>query len=228
MGLWHVFYADWQMECCGTPFSLGDEVSWPLLFQPADDLLGGGRHDRLTEIAGPVEDVPGDGGAVRVLRAESGLVVALHTYPVEVLAEEELGDVVAGDRLRLTGLLTAEFHGDPGLPETRGRVRAIQVLRQGLAEAAPGSRTGEPGAGERSLRSVRECPKWFAEADKGVLVTLEVPGTDSWLSHAVREARGLPHDGTTPGTEVTGLPPAAPADLLETLSTVPRPGGGAG
>ncbi|MFI6013915.1 DUF6578 domain-containing protein [Streptomyces sp. NPDC051243] len=222
MGLWHVFYADWQMGCCGTPFKVGDEVSWPLLFSSSDDFLGGGWHDQLTKVVGPVEDIPGDDGAVRVLRDENGLVVALHGHPVGVLAEEELGDVRPGDVLRLVGLLTAEFHGDPDLPETRGRVRAIQVLRQGFSEVAPGALTREPVAGDRSLRSVWECPKWFADADAGAIVTLEVPGTDSWLSHAVREARGLPH--TAPGTEVTGLPPAALAELLTTLSTVPEPG----
>ncbi|MGW6909827.1 DUF6578 domain-containing protein [Streptomyces sp. NPDC054940] len=221
MGLWHVFYADWQMGCCGTPFKVGDEVSWPLLLSDADGELGGGWHDQLTRIAGAVEDLPGDEGAVRVLREESGLVVALHEDPVDVVAEGELGEVRPGDRLRHVGLLTAEFHGDPDLPETQGRVRAIQVLRQGWAETAPGSHTREPVAGERSLRSAWECPKWFADGDAGVIVTLEVPGTDSWLSHAVREARGIPH--TTPGRDVTGLPPAALAELLETLSTVREP-----
>ncbi|MDF3148227.1 MULTISPECIES: DUF6578 domain-containing protein [unclassified Streptomyces] len=219
MGLWHVFYADWQMECCGKPFKVGDEVSWPLLLQSSDDALGGGWHDQLTKVTGPVEE-----GTVRVLREESGLVVALHRHPVDMVAKEDLGGVRPGDRLRVVGLLTAEFHGDPHLPETRGRVRAIQVLRQGYAEMAPGSLTREPVPGDRSLRSVWKCPKWFADADAGVLVTLEVPGTDSWLSHAVREARGLPHEGTAPGAEVTGLAPAALAELLQTLSTVPKRG----
>ncbi|MFI2435699.1 DUF6578 domain-containing protein [Streptomyces sp. NPDC018693] len=45
MGLRQVFYADWQMECCGTPFSVGDEVSWPLRVAAADDVLGGGWPD---------------------------------------------------------------------------------------------------------------------------------------------------------------------------------------
>ena len=48
MGLWHVFYEDWQMECCGTPFSVGDEVSWALLLVTGGDMLGGGWHDQLT------------------------------------------------------------------------------------------------------------------------------------------------------------------------------------
>ncbi|MER6533288.1 DUF6578 domain-containing protein [Streptomyces sp. 900105755] len=31
MPLLKVFYEDWQMECCGTPFSVGDEVAWKLV-----------------------------------------------------------------------------------------------------------------------------------------------------------------------------------------------------
>ncbi|MFE0253329.1 DUF6578 domain-containing protein [Streptomyces sp. NPDC059010] len=135
MGIRQVFYESWQMECCGTPFQVGDEVSWPLLLRDADDVCGGGWPDRLTGIAGRTAGRP--------------------------------------------GLHTAEFHGDPKLPETRGRVHAIQVVTQGYAEMAPGALTRVPIPGERSLRSVRECPKWFADADAGVLVTLEVPGPDS-------------------------------------------------
>ena len=26
-----VFYAVWQMQCCGTPFSIGDKVEWTVL-----------------------------------------------------------------------------------------------------------------------------------------------------------------------------------------------------
>ncbi len=59
--------------------------------------------------------------------------------------------------------------------------------------------------------------------ESGVVVTLEVPGTDSWLSHALREARGIPHQGAGPGTETEGLPAAELAGLLEKLSTVTAP-----
>ncbi|WP_323178079.1 DUF6578 domain-containing protein [Streptomyces sp. NBC_00847] len=50
MGLWHMFYAGWQMECCRTPFQPGDEVSWPLLLSDAPEVLGGDWHDQLTRI----------------------------------------------------------------------------------------------------------------------------------------------------------------------------------
>ncbi|MET8471047.1 DUF6578 domain-containing protein [Streptomyces sp. NPDC006422] len=37
MTMWNVWYDDWQMECCGTPFSVGDEVAWPLRPQNGED-----------------------------------------------------------------------------------------------------------------------------------------------------------------------------------------------
>ncbi|MGW1749956.1 DUF6578 domain-containing protein [Streptomyces sp. NPDC002092] len=52
MGLRHVFYESWQMECCGTPFSVGEKVSWPLRFVDADEVLGGGWHEEFPEIMG--------------------------------------------------------------------------------------------------------------------------------------------------------------------------------
>jgi len=220
MGLWRVFYADWQMECCGTPFAVGDEVSWPLLLSAADDLLGGGWHDQLTKVTGPVEEVRDGDGSVRVVREETGLTVAL-------------GEMGAGDQIQAVGLLGVERHGG-SWPEVTGRVRAVQVLSQGHAESAPGSRSWEPVPGERWLRSVERCPKWFDDGDvrvgadgrgrrrdeEGVVVTLEVAGTDSRLSYAVREARGMPHEGAVPGTETAGLSAEGVGALLEGLSTV--------
>ncbi|MFF4689035.1 DUF6578 domain-containing protein [Streptomyces sp. NPDC001307] len=36
-----VFYEDWQMECCGTPFAVGDEVSWKLVAYDAEAVREG-------------------------------------------------------------------------------------------------------------------------------------------------------------------------------------------
>ncbi|MFF4499467.1 DUF6578 domain-containing protein [Streptomyces sp. NPDC001401] len=187
MGLWHVYYAGWQMECCGTPFSVGDEVSWQLLFTDADGMLGGGWHEELSKVVGPVGDLPeGDDedGSVRVLREETGLTVAL--------GGESGADVGPGDRVRLVGLLSVEAHGDEW-PEVSGRVRAVRVVSQEYAEMPPGSRSWEPvrGTGARRFRSVDECPKWFADGERGekgrrfmeagVVVTLEVAEGDPEL-----------------------------------------------
>ncbi|MGW0596798.1 DUF6578 domain-containing protein [Streptomyces sp. NPDC002776] len=181
MGIWHVFYADWQMECCGTPFSVGDEVSWPLLLNDSGDLLDGDWDDELAKVVGEVADVEG----IRVLREETGLTVALHEDPVDVMPPESLGEDRPGDWVRLVGLLTVERHGGEW-PEARGRVRALRVVSQEYAETDPGSRTWHPVPGTRSLRPVKTCPKWFTDPDPptpgrgrretGALVTLEIPG----------------------------------------------------
>ncbi|KUO23072.1 DUF6578 domain-containing protein [Streptomyces dysideae] len=232
MGLWHVFYEDWQMECCGTPFSVGDEVSWPMMIVDADAVLGGGWHDQLTKVVGVVEDWDG----VRIVRDKTGLMVALGGRD-EDDDEGEADGPRLGDPIRRVGLLSVETHGAEW-PEVAGRVRAVQVLTQGYAEGT--SAAWEPVPGERWLRAVDECPKWFADKaagkggdgrprrrrDAGVVVALEVPGTDSWLSYAVREASGIPHEGAAPGAETEGLPEDALAALLETLSTVRGPGDG--
>ncbi|MFE6408307.1 DUF6578 domain-containing protein [Streptomyces sp. NPDC057837] len=175
MGLWHVIYEDWQMECCGTPFAVGDEVSRPLLFEGPDSVFGGGRHDRLTEVGGPVEEV----GGVRVVRAGPGLTVALSTG----LGDDDARLPERGSLFRAAGLLSVERHG-ARWPEVRGRVREVQVLSQAYRETAPGSRTWQPVAGERRLRTVERCPEWFAEEEtdrgrqwkeSGVLAALDVP-----------------------------------------------------
>ncbi|MFF7734979.1 DUF6578 domain-containing protein [Streptomyces sp. NPDC007984] len=228
MGLWHVFYEDWQMECCGTPFSVGDEVSWPLLLLDADTVLGGGWRDQLTEVAGPVTDL----GGVRLVREATGLPVALGADP----SAEEDRRPRPGSRTRTAGLLCVERHG-ARWPEAGGRVRAVQVLTQTWTETAPGSRSYEPVAGKRTLRTVERCPRRFTETggdraadgrarssrESGVVVTLDVPGTDSRLSHAVRRARGLPERHTEPGAETRGIGAADLTALLETLSTTTPP-----
>ncbi|MEV0220523.1 DUF6578 domain-containing protein [Streptomyces sp. NPDC050704] len=117
MGSWQVFYESWQMECCGTPFSVGDEVTWPLRFTDADESLA------------------------------------------------------------------VELHGGKW-PERTGLVQEIRLVSERNAAAVPGSSTREPVPGERSLRTVDTCPKWFNTdesrtpeglAETGVLVTLAIP-----------------------------------------------------
>ncbi|SBT93621.1 hypothetical protein GA0115233_106740 [Streptomyces sp. DI166] len=175
MGKWKVFYEDWQMECCGTPFAVGDEVSWPLLL-----IESGDWDDEVSKVVGEVAQVNG----VRVLNDDSGLTVALHEDSVDQVAPEDLGEEKPGDRIRLVGLLSVERHGAQW-PDVTGRVADIHLVSQEYAETDPASRTWEPVPGTRTLRPVEACPKWFTEAEPhtqgrhvreaGVLVTLEVP-----------------------------------------------------
>ncbi|MET7915074.1 DUF6578 domain-containing protein [Streptomyces avermitilis] len=174
MGRWYVYYEDWQMECCGTPFSVGDEVSWPLLLMDADDMLAGDWERELSRIVGSVEAVPDEYGDVfRTLRAGPpgglGLTAALNADAVDDSGPEP------AEPIRRVGLLTVERHGGKW-PETTGRVRAIHLVHQQYAALAPGSLTREPVPGTRSLEAMTSCPKWFGEGRSGVLVELDVPG----------------------------------------------------
>ncbi|WP_432135707.1 MULTISPECIES: DUF6578 domain-containing protein [unclassified Streptomyces] len=61
MGMRQVFYEDWQMECCGRPFAVGDEVGWPL--RPADGADAPAPHvverhgDKWPETTGRVREI---------------------------------------------------------------------------------------------------------------------------------------------------------------------------
>jgi hypothetical protein len=179
MALWKVMYADWEMECCGDPFAVGDEVSWPLSLrepEPADT--------DLSTVEGPVErrDVEME-GICWVIR--SGSLAAL--WPGEVPA----GTAVDTNPVRLTGLLEVDRHG-PGpreLPPTTGTVRRIQMVTSGYRfDPAEAAYVRVPG--ERWLREVPACPKWFDSrapygkrapaagdhyrSESGVLVDLEI------------------------------------------------------
>ncbi|MGW1888788.1 DUF6578 domain-containing protein [Streptomyces sp. NPDC002004] len=183
MVLWNVFYADWQMECCGTPFAVGDEVSWPLLLLRPDDLPDAAAwRPEFSEIEGPVETRD----SMPVVQVPGGPVVALQAAPY---GDDGPGSATVVRR----GLLSVERHGAEW-PPTVGRVRTIHIVTQVYAETRPGSRSYEPVPGERRLRPAEACPKWFGGAtaveprgrknpgsghhrsDTGVLVQLEVPG----------------------------------------------------
>ncbi|WWQ63931.1 DUF6578 domain-containing protein [Streptomyces sp. Q6] len=65
-----------------------------------------------------------------------------------------------------------------------GRVRSVRILTRGYAPVSPDSTTYQPVPGERWLRTVDACPKWFGaegrtRRDDGALVVLDVPGDGS-------------------------------------------------
>ncbi|MFC7266602.1 DUF6578 domain-containing protein [Streptomyces lutosisoli] len=155
MGRWWVFYADWQMECCGTPFSVGDEVSWPLALEYEEDILDGGWSEQLSKISAPVEWARDGDGVIQVLRADEGLVAALNCDPVDASVLPDPGEW--GHRV---GLLTVERHCGRW-PETTGRVLSIALVHQGFVETGPDSRTYFADRRDRFLEPVSSCPSRF-------------------------------------------------------------------
>ncbi|MEV5613049.1 DUF6578 domain-containing protein [Streptomyces sp. NPDC052225] len=166
MTLWTVWYESWQMECCGTPFAVGDEVALPLMITPREQVGDAAEWEEwFSVVEGPVRHERG----FPVVRGAGGLDAALHgslrTPP---------------ERIALTGLLSVELHTGKW-PRAVGRVTAVRILSRGYAPVAPGSTTYSPVPGKRWLRDADTCPKWFSDEsrerrDDGALVTLAVPG----------------------------------------------------
>jgi hypothetical protein len=165
MALWRVFYEDWQMECCGTPFSVGERVDWRLLLLPAGDVLGGGWDRQVCRIEGTAEMPGGGDGTLRTVRAADGLVAALG----------EGTGVADGGRTRWEGVLLVEHHAGEWA-RTTGRVRALHLVRRPPEETRPGSRLSESAPAWRRLEEVTTCPRWFGPDTAGVLAVLDVPG----------------------------------------------------
>ncbi|MEU9441344.1 DUF6578 domain-containing protein [Streptomyces sp. NPDC048304] len=157
-----VFYEDWQMECCGTPFAVGDEVAWRLVAYDAEDIREGWGY----------------GAGARVERHGGG--------PDEETTER----VKTTGRVHAIELVRQEFlvHTDPRLRAQLDRALEPGGEPPGLA-VLPSPYRMEPVPGAHSLQAVGTCPKWFDKEAPGrdpephrirravgVLVTLDVPG----------------------------------------------------
>ncbi|MEU6771570.1 DUF6578 domain-containing protein [Streptomyces sp. NPDC046759] len=68
-----VFYEDWQMECCGTPFAVGDEMVWKLVPHASGAVRDGDGHGAEAWVenhGGPDEETVGRVRAVDLVRQE--------------------------------------------------------------------------------------------------------------------------------------------------------------
>ncbi|WP_244201916.1 DUF6578 domain-containing protein [Streptomyces diastatochromogenes] len=154
MALMRVFYEDWQMECCGKPFSVGQEVGWRLVAVDGKETGNGhwqGAEAWVENHGGPKHKTVGQVRAIDVVHQE----YAAHHDPradePAVLADLKPGTVVI-----------------------RGTGRAL--------EPVPGARTLEPvdscpkwfGDFEEEEQPPRKVPYRVRRA-VGALVTLEVP-----------------------------------------------------
>lgn len=62
-----VFYENWQMDCCGEPFAVGDVVKWDCVKNDFDEIIDiecdyyyeahGDENSRLFQITGQVLDI---------------------------------------------------------------------------------------------------------------------------------------------------------------------------
>ncbi|MGW0764721.1 DUF6578 domain-containing protein [Streptomyces sp. NPDC002676] len=94
MALMRVFYEDWQMECCGTPFAVGDTVAWKLVAYDAKaprDGVGYGAQAWVENHGGPDRPTAGRVRSVDLVRQE---YLAHHDPRAVELPDPEPGTLV--------------------------------------------------------------------------------------------------------------------------------------
>jgi hypothetical protein len=156
MSTWPVFVQDWQLECCGEPFEIGDEVTWTLVFltdpafpAPEEMLI---ETDLETERVGTTED-GANGATVRVGDE-------FHAW----LA----GEAPGARRFAARGMLIEEHHGGVPrrLPPTRGVVRRIRLVTEDYRNAS--GVAWEPVRGSARYEDVARTPDSFVRSDLDV------------------------------------------------------------
>jgi hypothetical protein len=168
---WPVLVQDWQQECCGRPFSVGDRVSWTLVVMSdaAETWL---PTDAVTSISlTSTRDVAGK-DPLSVVRTGDGVVAAYGER------------VSVGERVVVRGAFMEEHHGGvpDDLPPTHAVVRRIRLLRQLFRNVR--GREWAPVAGAIDARDIDTAPVHFAgfgdepqapqHLETGVLVDIAV------------------------------------------------------
>jgi hypothetical protein len=164
---WPVYVEGWQLECCGAPFAVGDEVEWTLMLTPDPSLPA----ELLVDFSGNVEQTASD-------EKRSGCIVRSG----ELRAWVE-GTGVTDHDFHMRGLLVEEHHGatPDGVPFTRGAVRRIQMVTRPYIPA--GERGWIPKPAEAELRDLPQSPPGFTDEETlpelrriqtGLLVSLDV------------------------------------------------------
>jgi Family of unknown function (DUF6578) len=156
-----VFVEDWQIECCGVPPAVGDEVEWGLIL---DGRPPGVAADPEAEIVldGVASPHP-LGGA----RFDAGGLHAWWRNP------DGSGPVSA------TGELTEDHHGalPEDVPRTVGRITRVRIVTRHWVPVPGEQRSWQRGPGMSRYRDVGRSPKRFASADAG--------GTERWADDGV-------------------------------------------
>ncbi|WP_086825189.1 DUF6578 domain-containing protein [Allokutzneria sp. NRRL B-24872] len=106
-----VLIEDWQYECCGDPFKIGDRVTWQLCyFNDRPEFLSPPDQMRLSLGVDAIPDGPG-------AHLSSG---ELHVLWPDPSTKDGLAEIV--------GVLHEERHSTPAVPATTGFVRRIRQM----------------------------------------------------------------------------------------------------
>ncbi|MFF7973922.1 DUF6578 domain-containing protein [Streptomyces sp. NPDC007905] len=149
-----VFYEHWQMECCGSPFGVGEEVAWKLVAYDREDRrrnAGHGAEAWVENHGGPDRETVGRVRAIDLVHQEF-----LAHHDPRATEAAELADLAPGTVVfRSTGRKLEPVPGPPTLEPVDSCPRWFDAFEQ---EEQPPRRVPF-----RVRRAV------------GVLVALEVP-----------------------------------------------------
>jgi len=156
-----VLVQGWQVECCGTSFSVGDVVSWGLAFidQDGGSVIDAEQLVELTVDADRPAPTPAKPWDSPVVLTIGGLTLYWST------PNDHAG------RLVVRGMVLKDHHAlvpEDGV-RTAGVVQRIQLATQTSVLAA-----GAQSRRERSYRDVGACPTSFLSAKDGAVLTTEI------------------------------------------------------
>ncbi|MET8771453.1 DUF6578 domain-containing protein [Streptomyces sp. NPDC004658] len=147
-----VYYADWQMECCGTPFAVGDEVAWRLVPAGEEDARYGATA-RVEHHGGPDAETV---GRVRAIE----LVHQRYTVRTDPRVRERIDRALAADRPSDGPVLLPSPYTTEPVPGAH-TLEPVAACPRWFEREDPGE-----GPGPRRIRRTT-----------GALVTLDVTGT---------------------------------------------------
>lgn len=163
-----MFVQDWQLECCGDPFAVGDRVEWTLQFLT--------QETNTTPAEFFITGRPECAAAAHAGDCTPGFVATLDHALSVWMPVEEPPDVA------LRGFLMEEHHG--GVPNdltpVLGVVRRIRLVTQRYKNL--GGKTWAPASSIAEYRELTASPDSFhrglerhpTQVDIGLLIDLEV------------------------------------------------------
>ncbi|MFC9281481.1 DUF6578 domain-containing protein [Streptomyces collinus] len=129
MALMRVFYEDWQMECCGSPFGVGEEVAWKLVAYDRKDVRRGDGYGAAAWVenhGGPDRETVGHVRAIDLVHQEF-----LAHHDPRAAEAAELADVPPGTLVfRSTGRGLKPVPGPPTLEPVRDCPRWFNAFEE--------------------------------------------------------------------------------------------------
>jgi hypothetical protein len=168
-----VFVTNWEIECCGVPPAVGDEVCWTLELRGPEELTPSWPAEVMTRVPAQTPEPLASGGGSLVRIGALSASVEGSAHPAE-------------------GLLCEAHHTiAPDVPATTGLVERVELAacQYSLGE----DRCWRPVSGSLTLSPLQRSPAHFSfprgettTGELGVLVSLRL--LPSSTSRAVRAA----------------------------------------